>query len=200
MEQDIKKAWDEVIEQWKSRCDAMRYRTTKERLALQAEYFTGAMAAMVAVGVDHGKAMPPRIILSCMTGTDLAGAEDEDDEPAGRVVDVMPEELRHKVASEMAQNWPEACELGCDEWQYDQLRFHFYDDDREWDVEARHVHEGFAKTIQALHEAGCPLPKDLTSWDEWEDWLCQSDAAQFGMLSDYAVEAVEEEEANVGAH
>jgi hypothetical protein len=59
--------WDEVIQRWNDRAAAMGY-SGKKLLDLQAEFFTGAMTAAVALGVPHGEAMPPRVIISIMRG------------------------------------------------------------------------------------------------------------------------------------
>lgn len=44
------------------------YATEEEYLKAQAEFFSGAMAAMVALGVENGQAMPPRWVIPAMVG------------------------------------------------------------------------------------------------------------------------------------
>jgi hypothetical protein len=62
------KALGEIEAQWFGRCKNFGY--TPES---QADFFSGAMAARVAAGMEHANAMPPRWVTAIMRGDQISG-------------------------------------------------------------------------------------------------------------------------------
>ena len=62
--------YNKVEEFWHNRVTA-KYYSGEKLLDAQAEFFAGAMAAMSAQGVPDEQAMPPRWVLTIMTGEEI---------------------------------------------------------------------------------------------------------------------------------
>jgi len=61
---------DLAIAAWSSRCRAQGY-SKSWRLKRQAEFFTGFMAALNAVGLPDGDSIPPKLFFGVVRGEDL---------------------------------------------------------------------------------------------------------------------------------
>ena len=200
-DEQAKEAWTGVKKRWSNRLRETGYQGA-EQAREQAIFFSGAMAAMLSIGMTDGQAMPSSIVIPCLMGTDVMTGDsimgtDEEQAPSDSAVcdvyDQIPEDVRDRVLREMVENWPEAsCETPCIRWDYKALRFVFDDTDQNVTVLEPHLQQAFR---QLLAEGCYPeLPGDLSDVEQWTDWLCQCDADQFTALAEYAVQAVYEEE------
>lgn len=64
---DKRAVWKAIEEHWESRCKAQCY-GDKDRLKHQAEFFSGAMAALNAVGLPNESVTPPKWWFSIIRG------------------------------------------------------------------------------------------------------------------------------------
>lgn len=214
---NAKEAWEAIKNGWAERVKAQHFEG-KELADRQAEFFAGAMSAMVAAGYPHDEAMPPSVVISCMTGRDTRTGEpieiedeDEDrdyypaeaeaDDPYSereRLYGIIPRHVADFVVGEMVENWPEASlEHECTRWDYKGQKFRFETEDGEVvRVDKDNLRYAFRKLILG---GGYPaLPVNLSDKEAWNGWLCQCDADQFSALAEYAVDhalAASEQEA-----
>lgn len=62
--------YKKIEETWHSRART-RHLKGEKLLEDQAEFFAGAMAAMIAIGVPDGQAMPPKWVIATIQGATI---------------------------------------------------------------------------------------------------------------------------------
>jgi len=85
------------------------------------------------------------------------------------------------IVDGIMENFPEAsASLECIGWNYEKRRFLFIDSEsgERYDLDEEKMHEGFRLMFKAW-PTGCTQPPLSTNWEDWDNWLCQSDATDF---------------------
>lgn len=94
----------------------------------------------------------------------------------------IPATLIRKVITSLMENYPEAgagCALQCTKWKYAKLEFTFYDyeEEKEHKVTEVELTKAFGLMFTDKWPKGCTQPPHMASTaEQWEDWLCQTDA------------------------
>lgn len=92
----------------------------------------------------------------------------------------IPAETVEKIVRGIMDNFPEAssgCELRCIGWQYAPLNFTFEDSEgKRYLVDKDKLLAAFPLIFTDKWPKGCTPPPAGADWEQWEDWLCQSDA------------------------
>ena len=94
----------------------------------------------------------------------------------------IPNQLVEKVVRGIMDNFPEAsCTLRCVEWNYDDMKFTFVDDeeDKTYTIEKDKLMAIFPALFSNKWPKGLTKPPLSAEWDDWNNWLCQSDVFDF---------------------
>lgn len=96
----------------------------------------------------------------------------------------IPDELVEKIILGIMENYPEAGHgnaLQCIAWQYRTLNFKIEDEEMgaRYDLDKTKLVATFPMMFTDKWPKGCTKPPLSDKWDEWENWLGQSDATDF---------------------
>ncbi|HTB82226.1 MAG TPA: hypothetical protein VK742_01105 [Candidatus Sulfotelmatobacter sp.] len=93
----------------------------------------------------------------------------------------IPEPFIEKIVRGIMDNFPEAsrgCTLVCASYKYEAMAFLFKDEESgtSYYLDRQKLLAAFPLLFTEKWPKGCTPPPISASWDDWENWLCQSDA------------------------
>lgn len=104
----------------------------------------------------------------------------------------IPDSLVRKIITGIMENFPEASggnSLLCIGWKYEALEFKFVDSEEEkkYNVGPGALNHAFDLMFAGAWPKGCTQPPFSANWEDWENWLCQSDTTDFDAFVQLAI-------------
>lgn len=103
----------------------------------------------------------------------------------------IPAAMVEMVVKGIMENFPEAssgCALRCHGWRYDAWEYSFQDVEsgKEYELDKAKLLAAFPLIFTDKWPKGCTKPPVLDTEEEWDNWLCQSDATDFDAFAQLA--------------
>jgi hypothetical protein len=103
---------------------------------------------------------------------------------------VIPDETVEKIVRAIMDNHPEAgMTLKCRGWDYKKMEFEFVDteDGKTYDLDKAKLIAAFPLLFDPTKwPKGLTQPPFSANWEDWDNWLCQSDAFDFDAFAQLA--------------
>lgn len=93
-----------------------------------------------------------------------------------------PYRLVRDVVADIMANMPDcSLSMDCVRWKYELMEFSFIDheDGERFNLDEAKLVAAFPLMFTDKWPKGLQKPPVSTEWDDWETWLCQSDADSF---------------------